>query len=338
MIDDQFLIASSKHRSKPSTPRTPRTPRSMYAWLHVGVDSHREAYPISPSPRAGCRTKCSEGTGSAWLPEDAAPKAATPEKITEKSFESGGKSISAPSPRALMQSPRSKMFSWLQMDVTHIPASPRNLAARSSRHARSLDFSQGKENSSLSKTNSASEEGLSSGQPPATEGDAHAQVGGTHQSCADPDAQMPPLTIERNVWHFPSPPLDPQVNPGMLNQGCIASHVPATNLLAVSRTSSAHSSESRPEQREVAVDCYWLPELNQGSNIGDFADWIVQPAEEGSKSPCSSGTTRTPRALSPVLIPEMANSFNLVCVSDLVLNSPEKLATETFSSGTRYLF
>ena len=156
------------------------------------------------------------------------------------------------------------------------------------------------------------------------------------------------MTKERNAaslfLHCNSPRLDPHVNPlcgpGTVHQGSISSPLLTTNVNVLSRSSSAHSSESRPDQREVVVDCYWLPELNQASssNVHNFADWIVQTLEEEGRPPSCSNSTKTPRALSPVLIPEMEDSLNLVCVPDLFLNSPEKLANEEFCSGSRYLF
>ena len=107
--------------------------------------------------------------------------------------------------------------------------------------------------------------------------------------------------------HARSPPPDPQVNPqGNGNSGYVG------------QSSLTPRSTVRPKGHEVTVDCYWLPELNTGSDLNtgtaahEFAAWMICPADAGGKAETSPRS----RSLSPVLIPE-CESHNLVSLSVL---------------------
>jgi hypothetical protein len=354
LIDDTLLLASSRMISLPltprtQTPRTPRTPRSMYAWLHVGVDSHREAYPISP--RVNSRPRSAEGSGAGWGSEENVHEA-TAEQACAKSVGPQGSLIPAPSPRAVMPFSPSKMFSWLHMDGAQsktgvLPASPRS-SPRDTRDVSSLEFGAPAPIPSPSTSEPSYSEETSLPQISTSKqiNDTNANMGDVRQPnrtgmtmAASKRESLNSLpSMDSSIRH-----VDPHVNPtcglAMANHGNNLLPNLVSSIHSSPRSSSARSSESRPEEREVLVDCYWLPELIAPSSLnGNFADWIVQAVEHDGRAPSGESTTRTPRALSPVLIPEMSDSLNLVCVSELYVNSPDILASEDFSSESRYLF
>jgi len=323
-------------KSVPEAPTASRTkkPSGMYQWLHA--EPNYQLYLQRTAVKRDA--PCSDGRrppelNSAWLPEDQVASVAFSQTVLERrgtnentpeGTHDGTPDVGSPSKGARVThveplSPRSRMFGWLHRSQQHI--------------ARHFDMSMC--------------DPSSGSVAPAVA----ARLQGDEAHEARPHAARPLMA----AWSLNSPRPDPQVRP-ISRSPITACDTLAPRLLSPlllnSPRSPSHqshgsagnlgglSSESRPETREVKVDCYWLPELNEDAVGSHFSEWIVQH-DYADRFP-------TPRALSPVLVPEMGASMNLVCMSevdgDLCDVSTSEVETERareeedISQHPRYLF
>jgi len=286
----------------PMASRT-KKPSGMYQWLHA--EPNYQLY--SQRTAVKCDAPCSDGRRSAelnnaWLPEDQVASVAfsetalerrgtnesTPEGTPDGTPNVGSPSNGAGVTQVEPPSPRSRMFGWLHRSQQHI--------------AQHLDMRMRDPSSgSVAPALAARPQGDEAHE--ARPHEARPLVAARSLNSPRPDPQVRPISRSPlTACDTLTPRL---LSPLLLNSPRSPSH----QLHGSAGNLGGLSSESRPETRHVKVDCYWLPELNEDAVGSHFSEWIIQ-RDYADHLP-------TPRALSPVLVPEMGATMNLVCMSEV---------------------